>query len=134
MLEGEKKDEQNSLFKMLSKRNRTNKKLVEKIFKEGRFINSPNLTLKFIKENTIVPQISFITPKLVSKKAVDRNLLRRRGYFILRKYLTQFPPGFVGVFIFSKKSMNIFGGKKNKSRNPIKNLENEIENIFNKIH
>ncbi|MEI8270808.1 MAG: ribonuclease P protein component, partial [bacterium] len=64
---------------MLSKKNRVNKKLIDKIFKEGRFVNSPNLTLKFIKEESLYPKIAFISPKTASKKAVDRNLLRRRG-------------------------------------------------------
>ena len=118
---------------MLPKKNRADKKLVEKIFQEGKFINSPNLTLKFIKEKILVPQISFITPKSVSKKAVERNLLRRQGYFILKKYFHKFPVGFSGVFIFGKKSMEFFGGRKNKKRNPIKNLEDEIKNILNKI-
>jgi len=124
---------------MLSKNNRINKKLTERVFKEGKFINSPNLTLKFLifkkteKENTL-PRISFIVPKTVSKKAVDRNLLRRRGYFIFKKHLKRPPFGFVGTFIFNKKSMTLFGCRKNKTRNPIKELENEIENILNKIY
>ncbi len=119
---------------MLSKKNRVNKKLVDKIFKEGRFINSPNLTLKFIKDEYTTPRISFIAPKTASKKAVDRNLLRRRGYFIIKKQLGRFPANFTGAFVFGKKSMEFFGGRKNKTKNPIKNLENEIENILNKIH
>ena len=119
---------------MLPKQNRVNKKLVDKIFKEGRFVNSPILTLKYVKDGLSAPRICFITPKTVSKKAVDRNLLRRRGYFIIKKHLTRFPVGLAGSFVFGKKSMEIFGGRKNKTKNPIKNLENEIENLLNKIH
>ena len=118
---------------MLSQKNRTNTKLVDRIFKEGKFVNSPNLTLKFIKNEFPFPQISFITPKAVSKKAVDRNLLRRRGYFILRKYLIFSPTNFAGVFVFGKKSMDFFGGRKNKKRNPILVLENEIKIILEKL-
>ena len=118
---------------MLSKKNRTNKKLVDKIFKEGRFINSPNLTLKFIKDQSVNSRVGFIAPKTVSKKAVDRNLLRRRGYFIIKKYLVSFPANFAGVFVFGKKSMSIFGEKKNKTKNPILVLENEIKIILSKL-
>ena len=118
---------------MLSKKNRTNKKLVDKIFKEGRFINSPNLTFKFLKEESLCPKIAFIVPKNVSKKAVDRNLLRRRGYFVISKHLAHFPADFVGAFVFGKKSMDVFGVRKNKTRNPILDLENEIKIILNKL-
>lgn len=130
---------------MLPKKNRADRKAVEKIFKEGRFVNSQNLTLKFIIDKEAkpglpgfaslsFPQISFVVPKTVSKKAVIRNLLRRRGYAVLKPYLGTFPAGFTGVFLFGKKSKDIFGGRKNKTRNPIQDLENEIKIILNKIH
>ena len=118
---------------MLSKKNRTSKKLVEKIFKLGKFVNSPNLTLKYINKEDSVPRVGFIAPKTVSKKAVDRNLLRRRGYSVLKNYLTVLPFGFAGVFIFNKKSMEIFGRSKNKTRNPALELEKEIKSILRKL-
>ncbi len=119
---------------MLSKKNRADKKLVERVFKEGKFVNSPNLTFKFIKNTDVIPKISFVVPKTVSKKAVDRNLLRRRGYAILKKYFTLFPIGFAGVIVFGKKSKEIFSGRKNKIRKPVKELEKEIKNLLNKIN
>ncbi|MFZ2072675.1 MAG: ribonuclease P protein component [Minisyncoccia bacterium] len=121
---------------MLSKNNRADKKAVDQIFKEGRFVNSTNLTLKFINllQKNTHPRISFIVPKTVSKKAVVRNLLRRRGYAVLRKYFKQFPSGFLGVFIFNKKGGEVFSGRKNKNKNPIKELENEIKLILNKLN
>ena len=120
---------------MLPKKNRANKKSIEKIFKEGRFVSSPNLTFKFIN-NTIpsTPQISFIVPKTTSKKAVVRNLLRRRGYAVLQKYFKTIPPSTLGAFVFGKKGEKIFGVRKNKENNPIQNLENEIKTILNKLH
>ena len=127
---------------MLPKKNRADRKSVERIFKEGRYVNSNNLTLKFILphpsplliKERVFPQISFVVPKTVSKKAVVRNLLRRRGYAVLKPYLSTFPVGFTGVFLFGKKSKDIFGGRKNKTRNPIQDLENEIKIILNKLH
>lgn len=106
---------------MLPKRNRLDKKTIEIIFKKGKFVVSPSLTLKFliVKENR--KQISFVVPKTVSKKAVDRNLLRRRGYIALNKCFKDFPIGFLGVFIFKKYQDNVLI------------LENEITNIFSKI-
>ena len=109
------------LFKMLPKKNRADKKAVEKIFKQGKFINSPSLTFKFILTQHSAPRISFVVPKKVAKKAVERNLLRRRGYSALEKFFNKLPAGLLGVFIFSK----------NKVSTQI--LEEEIKSILNKI-
>lgn len=120
---------------MLKKRNRVNRKTIEKIFKEGAFINSESLTFKFIlNKNFNGPIISFITPRAISKSAIKRNTLRRRGYFVLKRHFNQLPNNIIGVFIFSKKSLDTFSGKKNKNYNPITNLEYEIKKILNKIN
>jgi len=113
---------------MLPKKNRADRKTVNKIFKEGRFLNSANLTFKYLphpnplllKEEGFV--ISFVAPKSVANLAVKRNLLRRRGYSALEKYIKQFSSGIVGVFIFKKY------------QDDISILENEIKNILNKTH
>jgi ribonuclease P protein component len=108
---------------MLSKINRADKKAVEKVFKEGVFIRSGGLNLKYVlKNNKNTPQISFIAPKSVEKQAVKRNYLRRCGYDGLRKYLNKIPNGFVGVFIFGKIKGNIY-----------KKTEEEINLILNKL-
>jgi ribonuclease P protein component len=119
---------------MFTKSTRVDKKLAKEVFRDGKFINSPNLTLKFINIKSFsLPRISFIVPKIVSSKAVIRNLLKRRGYTTFKKYLNKLPAGFVGVFIFGKKSMEVFGGRKNKSKNPVENLEKEIKIILKKL-
>ncbi|MEK9181675.1 MAG: ribonuclease P protein component [Patescibacteria group bacterium] len=108
---------------MLPKKNRADKKAVEKIFKTGKFLTSFSLTFKFIlNNNSTVPQISFIAPKSVAKLAVQRNLLRRRGYAVLGKYIQKFPSGLVGAFVFRKY------------QDDISIIENEIKNILNKIN
>lgn len=108
---------------MLLKKNRANTKAVERIFKEGKFINSPYLTFKFIVSTEIsTPQISIIAPKNIAKLAVKRNLLRRHGYDALKKYINQFPAGIIGVFVFKKY------------QDDISILENEIKNILAKIN
>lgn len=120
---------------MLPKQNRADKKAIEKIFKEGRFIASPNFSFKFIKDlSQKTTQISFVVPKTVSKSAVVRNLLRRRGYQALASHLNRFPRGLVGVFVFGKKSKEVFGAKKTKEYNEVSNIENEIKTILNKIN
>jgi len=108
---------------MLPKKNRADKRTIERTFREGGFIDSLSLTFKFVlTNNSVLPRISFIVPKNVVKLAVKRNLLRRCGYSVLEKYIKQFPPGLMGVFIFKKYQNDV----------PI--LENEIKNILYKIN
>lgn len=107
---------------MLPKKNRVDKKQVDKIFKEGRFVNSTDLTFKFIIIQGSERKISFIVPKSVVKLAVKRNLLKRHGYSALEKQINQFPIGILGVFIFKKY------------QDDISTIENEIETILNKIN
>lgn len=108
---------------MLSKKNRVDKKHIDSLFKEGKFIVSPNLTFRFILMNSHnIPRISFIAPKNIAKLAVERNQLRRRGYSVLKKYINHFPLGLVGVFVFKKY------------QDDISMLENEIKTILTKIN
>jgi len=108
---------------MLPKKNRADRRTVEKIFKEGKFLNSPNLTFKFLKNNnSITTKISIIAPKSVAKLAVKRNLLRRQGYNVLINYINQFPLGISGVFIYKKYQDDVLI------------IEDEIKNILSKIN
>ncbi len=108
---------------MLKKKNRADRKAVNQIFKEGKFLNSDNLTFKYIKNlNSTTLRISFIAPKNVARLAVKRNLLRRRGYIALEKHLKQFPLGTLGVFIFKKY------------QDDASIIENEIKKILSKIN
>ena len=120
---------------MLLKKNRVNKKLFELILQKGKFINSSNLSFKFFNDkNTSLPHLSFVVPKVITKSAVKRNFLRRRGYIILGKYLKDIPDSLAGIFFFNKNSLELFGGRKNKEYNGAQNLENEIKFILNKIY
>jgi RNase P protein component len=95
---------------------------VDLIFKQGRFLNSPSLTFKFIIINENGRKISFIAPKSIAKLAVKRNFLRRKGYNVLQKYINSFPTGILGVFVFKKYQDDVLI------------LENEIKNILAKIN
>lgn len=114
---------------MLPKNTRLNKNDIEILFKKSFFANSDNLTLKFLNNQANLTKIAFITPKNVSKLAVKRNLLKRRGYNIIKKYINLLPEGFVGAFVFGKKSLGVFGVK-----NGVQELENEIKTILKKIN
>ena len=108
---------------MLKKENRADRKAIEKIFTQSKLFSSENLTFRFIlKNDSMEPRISFIAPKSIAKLAVKRNLLRRRGYVALKKYIDQFPLGLVGAFVFKKYQDDTLI------------LENEIKNILNKLN
>jgi ribonuclease P protein component len=110
---------------MFPKKNRVNKKLIEKIFKKGVFVNSENLNLKYyIEDRKISPKISFFVPKAIEKSAVRRNYLKRQGYLMLKNFFNKIPEGFLGVFIFKKI--------KNKENLP-GNIKKEIEKILKTI-
>lgn len=106
---------------MLKKINRASRKEIEEIFRKGKYINSPVFTFKFLKGN-IGKKISVIAPKNIARTAVKRNLLRRRGYRALEKYLSDFPIGTLGAFLFKKHEENI------------SILENEIKSVLDKIN
>ena len=108
---------------MLPKNNRAGKKEVERIFKHGKFINSPTLSFKFvINKESSQKKVSFIVPKSVAKLAVERNALRRLGYNALRDQLKYFPAGISGVFVFKKFTKDILL------------ITNEVKSILNKIN
>lgn len=107
---------------MLPKKDRADTKAVEKVFKEGKFLGSPTLFLRYLRNDDKGVKISFIAPKSVAKMAIERNLLRRRGYTALKKLISQFPVGFIGVFVFKKYQNSIFI------------LENEIKKMLVKIN
>jgi ribonuclease P protein component len=111
---------------MLPKKNRADKKAIEKIFKEGLFVGSCNLSLKYIKSNTTtLPILSFIVPKNAEKRAVRRNYMRRCGYVAIRNYFSKLPRGFVGVFIFNKiKSSDILS----------KLIEDDLKILISKLN
>lgn len=123
---------------MLRKKNRANRRDLEKVFKKGFFLASPNLTFKYIKEkvnSVAVPQemdyrISFVVPKSVSKRAVVRNSLRRKGYSILEKNIGLLKTPVIGAFVFKKTSPNPLLSGEGKGE---VNLENEIQTILKKL-
>ena len=106
---------------MLPKKRRVSKKELDLVFKQGKFISSPLLTFKFISNRNEPAKISFIAPKSVAKTAVARNFLRRRGYSVLEKYISKFPTGTTGAFIFRK------------SPESQAEIEEEIKNVLKKI-
>jgi ribonuclease P protein component len=93
---------------MLPKKNRLDTKTVEKVFTMGTFADSPTLSFRFIKNlSNTLPRISFVVPKNIAKKAVDRNNLRRIGYSVIKDRPMEVPYGVSGVFVFKSKKASL---------------------------
>ena len=70
------------------------KKKIDILFKKGKRVHSPVLTVVFLKDNTeeneiAYPQILVSVPKRNFKKAVDRNFIRRQIKEAFRLYLKE---------------------------------------------
>ena len=113
---------QSNFKRMLPKKSRASTKEIEQIFKTGRSLNSPCLSFKYVRNADNKTKISFIAPKNIAKLSTKRNLLRRRGYFALKKYTQYFPAGITGVFLFKCYQENL------------SILEHEIKNLLHKIN
>ena len=85
---------------MLPPKNRLKKKKdFEKVLKEGKGFTEDFLFLKIIKNNFEISRVGFIVGKKISKKASQRNKIKRRLREIIRLCLGKIQPGFDLVFL-----------------------------------
>lgn len=105
---------------MLPKENRVKKALFAKVFRLGHTFSSPHLTLRVVAAPKEGGKFSFVVSKTVAKGAVKRNLLRRRGYSIVREM-----KGFG-----TKETVNIFFLKKGAEKLSYRELASEVESLF----
>jgi len=85
---------------MLSPKNRLKKKKdFEKVLKRGKGFREDFLFLKLIKNNFKISRVGFIVSKKISKKAVQRNKIKRKLREIIQLYLAKIQPGFDLVFL-----------------------------------
>lgn len=75
------------------------KKDFDAVFKGGRFSGQSFLTLGYLKNNLPVSRFAVIVGKKVSKKAVVRNLVKRRTIEIIRLNIDKIKQGFDLVFV-----------------------------------
>jgi len=71
---------------MLKKENRLTKKNdFERVYKKGRGLKADSLFLKILENDKNIARIGIVVSKKVSKKAVERNKIKRRIREITRK-------------------------------------------------
>ena len=88
---------------MIPRKKRLPRGLFLGFLKQGRVFNSPLLSLR------VVPSIkeghcAVVVSKKTAKRAVDRNKLRRQGYFLFKKYIIDIYPNYTNI-LFIKKNM-----------------------------
>jgi ribonuclease P protein component len=88
---------------MIPKKYRINKVLFKKVIDKPIFLNSEYLSLR-INQNPegLFSRFLFSCSKKTSNSAVKRNLLRRRGYSVIRKLLLDIKGGYMFCFSFKK--------------------------------
>ncbi len=69
---------------MLPKKQRLTKKRLAYVFRKGQRFGNAHLNVRFIKNFQPHSRFSITVSAKISKKAVERNLLRRRIYEIIR--------------------------------------------------
>lgn len=95
------KDWQCNSFLMLNKSNRINKtRELNKLYRSGKTVHSSSLVIKFSANKSFSPaspsnksRIAFVVSKRVSKKAVERNRIKRVLREEIRKKLNSLLPG-----------------------------------------
>ena len=98
--------------------------IFETSLKKGSNFSLEHLNFRFVNTNTSDPsKFSFVVPSGVSKKAVVRNLLKRRARHIIRKQLDKIKDGYIGAFFFKKGANTLKFDK----------LESEINSSLLKI-
>ena len=106
---------------MLKRENRIrSKKEFIEIKNEGRILYSPFFGFLNYKKDDDLKKFGFIISKKISKKAVDRNRIRRLLSTVVQKNLKKFEKGVRIVFLTKKEIL----GKK------IEEIEREVEKFI----
>lgn len=90
-----------------------------KLHKRGKGAHSIEIVLKYIKNNIEISRFGFIVSTKISKKAVERNLIKRRMRDVIEKNLSNIKEGYDIIFIAKPKI--------------ISNNYSEIEQRINKL-
>ena len=89
---------------MLKKINRISKKAeFGEVKEKGLMVNTPLFGFRWIKKEDDEKKFGFIISKKISKRAVDRNRIKRLLAEVVRKNLDKFEKGMRGIFLVKKE-------------------------------
>ena len=109
---------------MLSKSNRiSNKRLIDKLYKEGKVYKNDHLTFKFLPSIEPVSKFAIVVSKKISAKAAVRNKIKRQISESIQKNLEKLSSDHVCLVIVQKAD----------EKTPYQELESDILNFFNKL-
>jgi len=115
---------------MLSNKNRLSKKdEIARVFKSGRSFYSDGLGIRVVKNNLELSRFCFIVSSKVSKKAVDRNRIKRQLRNIILLKLAKIKPGFDFLVLVLP---TILGQKSGEIDRDITAILNKLGLILNK--
>jgi ribonuclease P protein component len=93
----------------------------EKVAKRGRFIFSPEIGIKWIKNDFNFSRFGIIVPLKASKKAVIRNKIKRRLRAIISQNFMAIKPGYDIMILAKPQIINFaFGELRNKLESLLK--------------
>lgn len=102
----------------------TRKSDFDLVSKSGKVVQSTSFGFAFLEaDDKVPPKIGFIVSNKISKKAVDRNKIRRVLREIVRENLGSVPNGFLFVILARRNIL-----EKNKDE-----LEKELVKVLNRI-
>lgn len=93
------------------------------VAKRGNAIRGGWMSVKYLANTLDVLRVGIVVSTQVDKRAVKRNLIRRRIAEALRKHLTEFPAGYDAMIV-------VYPEGKEKTYSEI---ENDVISAFNKI-
>lgn len=91
---------------MLKKAHKLNTSEFKEVFNFGKTIKNPLFIIKYKKSKKPFARFAVVVSKKISKKAVDRNLLKRRVYSAIQEVYTTFSV-FDYIFILSSEVKDI---------------------------
>lgn len=104
------------------------KKEIDELFKSGKAVRNSFLFLKYKQNNLENSRFAFSVGLKYSKKAVERNQIKRILREALRPFLENIKPGYDGTFFLSQ------GLDPNKKKIDFKEAQNAIEGILKKAN
>ncbi|MDD5050589.1 MAG: ribonuclease P protein component [Candidatus Pacebacteria bacterium] len=93
---------------MLTRKQRISRVIFADVLKKGAWYHSPHLTLRVLAlSSQLKSRFAVSVSKKVARKAVTRNLLKRRLFSVLQSVLEETRPDSNGIFFFKKGGAEI---------------------------